>query len=387
MRKTLFGTSAIATTAIFGLGINTAVAAEGAAKGIELGISGYANNFFGAGSIDEADATDRNSSGLFSDGEIHFNGNTTLDNGIEVGVEVQLEAFSSGDQIDENYAWVEGSFGQVLLGSENVASYLLQQAAPYVGVPINSGWATVFVPAPTGSDVFFLNTGMSTYVDLGNDDNTVTYFTPRVGGFQVGASYVPAVTGATPVNFGGEGINFPTVPDQNTSYTNQISVGANFARSFGAFNVSISGGYQTAEAPDNPIGGRNAPDPEVWNAGINVGYAGFTLGGSYANETEGRRIFSAGRPVRSLEGESFDVGASYSVGPWSAGVTYLRGEVEGDVTNTDDDELEALTAGLSYALGPGVTTSLSALYVNHDEENLRADQDGLMGIAGLAVSF
>jgi outer membrane protein OmpU len=38
-----------------------------------------------------------------SDSEVWFKGLTTLDNGLSVGINVQLEANSTGDQIDESF--------------------------------------------------------------------------------------------------------------------------------------------------------------------------------------------------------------------------------------------------------------------------------------------
>ena len=190
MKKTLFGTTALIAASIAMSG--TAAAQNDG--GIELGVGGYMNNFFAVGDV-EADVPtgntesngDYNETGHFSDGEIHFTGEYTLDNGLTVGAQVELEAFASGDQIDENYAYLEGSFGRVQLGSENTAAYLMQYAAPNVGVPVNSGWVTSFVaPAAGYNSSVFRHPGGSTFGDFGNDENTVTYFTPRFAGFQVG---------------------------------------------------------------------------------------------------------------------------------------------------------------------------------------------------------
>ena len=102
-----------------------------------------------------ADGTDRNSTGFFSDGEIHFKGETTLDNGITFGLNrFSLEAFGAAapaaalaDVIDEDYAYIRGSFGNIRVSVlRTAAAYLMHYAAPYVGAPINSGWVTTFIP-------------------------------------------------------------------------------------------------------------------------------------------------------------------------------------------------------------------------------------------------
>jgi hypothetical protein len=59
-----------------------------AEEGVKLGLGGYYNTFFWVGDYSEAsnDPRDMTSSGLFADGEVHFKGSTTLDNGITFGV-------------------------------------------------------------------------------------------------------------------------------------------------------------------------------------------------------------------------------------------------------------------------------------------------------------
>ena len=247
MKKVLFGSTAL--VAAGAMAATSAVAEEG----VKLGLGGYYNTFFWVGDYDEdtADPRKLGATGLFADGEVHFKGKTTLDNGITFGVQIELEAFQSGDQIDENYAFIEGSFGRLVIGGENTAAYMMQYAAPYVGVPLNSGWITSFVPPPVGpvSGTFttttftaggasvvnagqtttvsgvttgFRTPALSTYVDLINDDHALNYFSPRFSGFQVGASFVPAAT------INGEGKNFPVEADKNTEMHNVISVGVNF---------------------------------------------------------------------------------------------------------------------------------------------------------------
>ncbi len=81
------------------------------------------------------------------DSEIHFLPSITLDNGLKIGANVQLEGFQGGDQIDESFLFIDGSFGRVLLGSENSAGYLMHYGAPDVTfLNVNSGSLTAFVP-------------------------------------------------------------------------------------------------------------------------------------------------------------------------------------------------------------------------------------------------
>ena len=147
-KKLLLGSTALMAGSMVAAGV------ADAAEPLRLDVRGYKNEFFGIVDIDH-DTIDYNETGLFSDGEVQFRGETALDNGITVGVIVELEAFSGGDQIDENYAFVKGDFGRLVLGSENSAPYqtFWSVTAPGVGIPLNSGWITVFTPPASGSNV------------------------------------------------------------------------------------------------------------------------------------------------------------------------------------------------------------------------------------------
>lgn len=417
----------LTTTALVTAGVLASSVAH-AEEGIKLGLGGYMNNYFGFGDAD-SDGNDFAETTMYSDGEVWFTGETTLDNGLTFGANVQLEGFTSGDQIDENFGYMEGGFGRLQFGSENTAAYLMQYSAPNVGAPINSGWITVFIPKPAGHSAGFRTPGLSTYIDMGNDENTLTYFTPRLFGFQVGVSYQAAVV------FGGDGLNNPADPD--TQYHHGIAVGVNFVESFGGFDIALAGGYRRAEAPDNgtitaidptAIAATNGvarkvitidvPDMQQVSGGINIGFAGVTIGGSIAAEIDGRVTanttaftasthgglaganlpgpFPAGNfsntpgsftsGATSTEGWSYDAGISYGTGPWTFGLAYIHGEVEGDVLNGDEDTLDSVSGGVEYAVGPGITASLTGMWADWEGET-GADNSGYVGIAGVSFGF
>jgi predicted porin len=229
---------------------------------------------------------------------------------------------------------------------------------------------TVTTPTPTGTTVAvttgFRTPALSTYVDLANDDHALNYFSPRFSGFQVGVSYVPAAT------INGEGKNFPVQADKNTELHDLISVGANFVESFGGFDVAVAGGYRIAQ---DDRGGND--DPQQLSAGLNLGFAGFTVGGSIAIEDSDR----------ATDGTAFDVGATYSTGPWAVGLTYFHSEVSGAAGGGGDDELDAAQAGISYAVGPGITASGNVLWADWDGKAAGTSADGIGAVFGMKIGF
>jgi outer membrane protein OmpU len=147
----------LATTSLASVGLAASALAVQAAEPIKLSLGGYISTGITVRSQDNvataAGADDRNystvnttnaagatvavptttnlgASDVFWEGEIFFVGETTLDNGIKIGVNVQLEAYTSSDQIDEHYVYVQGGFGRVVVGAENSAAYLMHYSAP-----------------------------------------------------------------------------------------------------------------------------------------------------------------------------------------------------------------------------------------------------------------
>jgi len=364
-RKLLLG-----TTALVAGGVVAADMAE-AADPLRLEIRGFRNEAFGIVAV-ESDVQDENfnNTNHFSDGEVQFRGSTTLDNGIQVGVRVELEAFSAGDQVDENYVFLEGGFGRLQLGSDDPAPYIQAVVAPNVGAPVNSGWISDFIPVPGSEEDAgtgeFETGNFSTTPEISADDNMVTYFSPRFAGFQLGVSYIPDVQDD------GDGQN-STADDDDRHHG--IAAGLNFTNSFNGIDLSAAGGIQYVDEPDE--NDDNLEESTQYNFGLNVGFGGFTVGGSVGIIDE---------DDASDDGYTFDVGASYETGPWGVSATFLMGEYEGSADNNDEDESMAIAGAVSYVLGPGVTTSFTGLYAEYDDE-AGEDGEGVAGILRLRVDF
>ncbi|TQV79819.1 porin [Denitrobaculum tricleocarpae] len=356
MKNRLLGCSALVAAGVL---VAPAVQAE---EPIQLGVGGFMEQYFGYGS---SDIDDRDHFDQKSDSEIIFSGSTTLDNGIQFGVNVQLEGNTNDDQIDESYAFIEGDFGRVLLGSENSAGYLMSMEAPNVGIGINSGDQGDWVPVESDANLAARGTlGATTLENAAvNDANRLTYFTPRFSGFQGGISYTPDAE---------EDDN--DQPSENAEFHDGIDVGINFVESFGGFDVEAFGRYGIAS--NDAAGG---DDPEVFGAGFAVGYAGFTVGGSYGQQDE------AGEN----EGQAWDAGVSYETGPWGVSLSYFYGEAEGS-TASGDEELQTIEAAASYALGPGIKVIGSVGYNDFEDDESGADDDsndGYWVVTGIKLSF
>ena len=123
MKKLLLGSTALV---VGGLMAAPAMAADP----IKMGVGGYYTFYGAAGNIDPTYAMNgsvTNYKGLefIQEGEIHFIGQTKLDNGTSVGLTVELEAWNPSSatanaQIDEAFLFAFGDWGRLEFGSVDV---------------------------------------------------------------------------------------------------------------------------------------------------------------------------------------------------------------------------------------------------------------------------
>ena len=371
MRKLLFG-----TTALVGASMLAAGAAQ-AAEPIKIVTFGWVNEYIGIAETDEASGEDFNAGAAHLDGQVNFKGSVDLDNGLNVGVRLEIEMPDPGS-LDETFVWVKGDFGELRAGNHNSAGYSMISGVPGVGMPINSGWISDFIPFVKGYLDDFRSVGVSTKIDFANDDNGIIYYTPRFSGFQFGVSYHPNANRANQK----AGVTDTTKDD----YFNGVGVGLTFVESFDGFDINFGASYARAEAGD-ATKAEGGDDQEQVNVSLNLGTGGFTIGAAYANQLEGRFTLAAnGDPEVSNEGENWALGAGYSTGPWTVTLAYMHSEVEGDTANAAEDEIDAVSGAVSYALGPGITTDFTVLWAETQDE-AGASQDGVAGVIGFTVSF
>ena len=371
MKKVLLASSALALVGSF--------ASPAAAAEWNMRVGGYMNQAVGFADVDANFSGEFDGVDVYSDTEIHFVPSITLDNGIQFGANIQLEAggyLSTSDTIDEQYMFIKGSFGEVLLGSENSAGYKMSYGAPTVtSMVVNSGSLQIFIPFSGGGAASGVFRGVmgTTFLEnsRNNDAQRFTYFTPRMAGFQLGASYARD----------GNQDTFAQL-DSDSTLSDIFDVGANYVNSFGEVSVALSGRYGTASAP-------SGPDPDIWAVGLNVGFSGFTIGGSYAEQND----------AGVLDGEAWDVGVTYKTGPWGFGLTYFKGKsvgdpdgtgvfafststgkgVEGKTPESGNETLEQYLVGISYDLGTGVSLGGFFGYVDFDDASAGEQDDSIDG--------
>jgi len=344
--------SLLATTALAALGA-VAVASPASAK-FDVTVNGFMEQWFGYSDNAKSAQDDSDIFEQHADNEIHFNFSQTLDNGIKIGGHIEFEAENDGD-IDEEYLYLDGSFGRFIMGTENSADYLMHYGIKSNGIGIDESDATLWVANANGD---LSRTNMA---GINNDSNGFSYFTPRINGFQVGASYIPSV--------GDQNDRTPDTEGQEAdgNLDNGFALGANYVNSFDAVNFKVSVGYIDAGGDAGAVG-----DQTGLNAGIQLGFGGFTASFAYGEEENDNGTEDV---------NNFGISLAYNAGPAGVSVAYIRGE------DSDNDlQQDAIEIGASYIVGPGVTAASSIYYVE-GSDGANTITDGIAVAAGLKLSF
>ncbi|MEM1314215.1 MAG: porin [Pseudomonadota bacterium] len=343
MKKILFATTAVVASAAAGV----ALASE---KPTGF-VGGYM--FMGAG-LSDANTADNTEVGILRDGEIFLGWRGSSDNGLTFDGRIELEAFTAVDQIDENWGRVSGSFGAVLIGSNDTAGDNVGDVGIICGPGCRLAYYDGFGVTPEGGS----NDGI--------DALGIHYTTPNISGFTAGVSYHPsgrtdglpqqpvldqqnnilvdAVAGDTGYGFASRG--------ENSRPKNVYSLAANYAGDFDSFSFAIGGDYTSADQQSLL---------ELWSIGAEVGFSGFTLGVHYENN-------------EAADDQDIAVGVQYKTGPWTIAGGYAHTDVD------NGSNIDSFAGWVTYALAPGVTAAAGLEYGDQDESNYNA-------LTYLAISF
>ena len=342
------------------------------------------------------------------DNEIWFSGSTALDNGLQVGVFVSLEAGGHSDMttdtIDSSYAWIAGGFGKVIAGTAANGTALTHVQAPdaangTVGASIIGNNFAIQKPTSVMgmNQIVGYSTSTNTTAFIADDKaEKLTYVAPSFYGLTVGASYIPNVlrqdSRATP-----------------NSRAEAWGGTALYANTFGPVGVKASAGYVWVDTTAAGAGvGVNAFTAQMY--GAQVSYAGFTLGGSaqiahqdnksnsnltdsFLNATTDPRAgvkigTTKGSQAIDFGGNAYDVSLQYASGPYAVSFGYYHSEVNGirnssttafQSSNGKQDTIDLYQASGKYNLGPGVDALATVGYVDYKDQ-----RKGTMGVSDAA---
>lgn len=347
-----------------------------AQEGVRLKLGGYYNAYIGYADQQETlSGPEVNNLGYLQDSEIHFDGQTTLDNGLTAGVHFEINSDRNDGDIEESYAFLEGDWGYVSAGARDGAPYILQVAAPsadsnYDGLRqqispfnYNAGVVPSSLAGKTSFDYDQAPTGYS---------EKITYLTPVISGFQAGFSYAPDVEPSnTNTAFG-----FPQTNDNTQGAGYEAAL--RYEGEVGDVGVALGGGYSFIKMEDNASTAAGVDDRNVWNVGIDLNYGAFGLGAVYLSDDQGN--LGNDRDMQTIA-----VGADYTYDRIKFGASWLNQQE--DISATKDLETDRFTGGATYDYGSGLTFRGSLSYLYHDVPQGQKNIDGISLLLGTKIDF
>ncbi|PWC52590.1 porin [Azospirillum sp. TSO22-1] len=321
------------------------------------------------------------------------------DNGLEYGARIRVRAEATATSnasrntgYDKAYVFAQGGFGQVRLGldattqDDTIVSRpidylpfgLFSQAEAFMGGGQTGGITGPFVGANiTGGQLNTIVGQNQTWPTFGDASTRIKYFSPRIAGFQLGASYTPRNDDS------GNGINRSKLGATGTAANSQVQgsfqdlweANVNYDNTFGGVKLKGQAAYYGGEASD--VTGANFKDLSAWMVGAQVGYAGFTLGGSITDF--GKSGLNKGATALRWTGVNaavvdrsgavvYQLGAQYTAGPIVVGAGWMRGQDSGDITIAGKRKLDVYEIGAAYTVAPGFGVGIRYDYFKADSD-------------------
>lgn len=375
MKKILLGTTGLVGAAL--------LAASASAETPKVTVGGFIDFQAGFGS-DDLDAAQR-SQGFRNDSEISVRVDGKSDSGLGYGAVMDLEADVTADADGEGlnasrtYIYLDGGWGRFELGSNQGAAATMAIDADNIAVAtggINGAW-NYFSNFPTGGAGFITTPELvaehgSAFTAPGSEsvdnNNKITYYSPRFSGFQVGVSYAPDLTDR------GQTV---TRTDVGTGAGDIVDVAVNWEGNWDAVSLGLAA---TGAFGDGDSG---TEDIRTWNVGGMLGYMGFSVAASYGDWNDSLRANNGTND----DADYWTAGVAYEGGPFGVSATYIDSNFEPGVAGVADNEFDNLVLGADYKLAPGLTPYAEISFYDYDAAGTANDNDGTVFLLGTQLAF
>lgn len=364
MKKILLGTTAI----IGALGL---FAGSAQAGGLNVNVGGFLD--FQAGVTDNDLYPSQHDVLFQNDTEIHIKAEGKADNGLEYGAVVELEADVTADadgegvNADKTYLFLQGGWGRAEFGnntdSAEVLSVNTSNFARATG-GTDGDWYDFVAPGVLSGFIISPDLPLAHAAGVAEDATKISYYSPKFNGFQLGLSYIPdSGNGGTASGF--------TTKKNSGQAENVVTAGLNYTHQFNQVGLSAA---VTGEMGDSEVSTRE--DLAAWDIGLNLTYAGWTLGGSWADW--GDSLLT--KTTADKDQNYWDIGLGYETGPFGVSVAYLSSEVSGnDFTN--------VAVSADYKLAQGLVPYAEVNFVDFDKAGPGGDNDGTVFLLGAELNF
>ncbi len=192
----------------------------------------------------------------------------------------------------------------------------------------------------------------------------IIYLSPSFGGFDFGLSFAPSgvgretFAGAVPTN-----TRYSSIPGGSSQTRNMFEAIARYQGTFGPVGLTVEGGYIGAGVVNNNTGPTPYHALSQGDAGVQLSFAGFTVGGHADFGTFNGELGAA--PKGSKAAFNYELGVSYTIGPVVVGGQFVHDNMPGfynGTTVTKNLTETGLAFGGTYTVTPGVAMYATYLY-------------------------
>ena len=395
MKKIFFSTALISAVSVlsFPAFAQTEATGESFDRPVELRLGGYMTWYGTYGNQRKTTTTstgrnvgEYNNFDLMGDAEIYFSGKTTLENDVEIGAMIQLEAGTDSDTnnhvIDETYMTVDSKIGRFFIGNTKNVSKKMSIAAPSassLGVQETDFRNIVIVPAG-----FAYN--KATYALLDNISTKLSYISPTFSGLTFGVSIMPGNKRK------GKDSNNLLIPDDGIKlFRHGADMAALYEHDFDGCNVSASATYTTykpnLKANANPAEEKNIRE---YGGGLKIGIGNWTIGGSYHYTNMSMETAEFLNPrVNMAKGAAWDAGVKFTTGPVETGVDVFQSRAESLTVNGKKDIYTQYQLSGKYKIVKGISTfaDLGYMYFRSASKNRDLSNKGPVAAMGMTLNF
>jgi hypothetical protein len=385
----------------------------------------------------------KDSYGANNNSQFFINADATSKSDLEYGVRLKLETEISSDQdrgridVDQAFIFAESEYGKLEFGNVIAVNQKMKVGPAsfakgnggingnylkYVNLPTlnNSSNSNVKLPnfilvaqSPIGHGGYaqsfynddFNKNRLRTIRDKSfngaEDAVKLNYYTPRIEGFQVGASYTQDTSQ--------DGLATTIVGNNSTIVKNVLSLGANYSGNFNNVGYAISATAENGTVNKSQSYGTSRNNLSSYDIATTIAYFGFTVGASYGSwgsslqPKSGQGIYSCdynsglALSLQNCSSNSknfnsasyYTLGAAYEFGPIGASITSLKSDFQ-------KNKYQAISLDIDYKLRKGFIPYFEITQFEFKSNQVQAsdistnqiqDNKGFVALVGFLLSF
>jgi predicted porin len=353
------------------------------------------------------------------------------DLGLKYGASLGFAPLHSKAKPNPSYLYLESLIGKFELGAGKTVMTQMSITGWDTSCGIGDSWSIYYKGDPDDRGVSYME-DFCNFLDFshrkkGSVDfsRKISYFTPKIYGFQAGVSYIPDASnsGSDPLSTGHDTYRNPGIEDvynqikadptlasdekrldkikdkdwNKINVTHGVSAAVKYEYDIAEevkVAVSLTGEYAKAnnsqKTPDPLPAEQKKADLLNWIIGGKVSYNNIDLAGSYRNA--GKSFTSEwqdGKEEDARQSYGYDVGVKYKFGNAAASLNYFH-------SNAKKSELNTVSIGADYTLAPGLTPYVQAVkfggvgkYKDLSDASIKDDKKaaGYLFIIGTRLKF